>query len=185
MLPRGCHSAPELSLFSTLNSDGHFVPERSPQISIVAPWPPKMSPKWSPKWGQGKNGRPFGNMHRHRQIACPPALGSSIFVHFSKMQNIAPQITHKTQQSKKRARKGSQKGFLFPVKIRKNPTCFRPWPSLGSRWGLEVPNITKMTSRTLPGSLIFDQQRVEKGQDFPPGVSFLINKRWESPHPTS
>ncbi len=135
----------------------------------MVPRAPKITPKWSPKWRHGINGRPLRNMRRHRRIACPPPSGSSIFAHISKMQNIAPQITHKTQQSKKRAPKGSQKGLLFPVKNRKNPTCFRPWPSLGSRWGLEVPNITKMTSRTLPGSLISDQQRVEKGQDFPPG----------------
>ncbi len=156
--------------FSTLNSEGHFWSKRRPKTSIVDPWPPKMTLKWSPKWRQGKNGRPLRYMRRHRRIACPPPSGSLIFAHFSKMQNISPQITHTTRQFNKSVPKGSQKGLLFLAQNSKKYTFWTLAP-LGLQIGAPTAKITKMTSRMLPGSLFFTQQaqkNQKKGGGFPP-----------------
>ena len=145
--------------FSTLNSDGIFLSKRRPQMSIVAPWPPKMTPKWSPKWSQGKNGRSLRNMHRHRRIACPPPLGEPHFRSlFQDAKYLTTNNTHNAtiqQKCPKRLSKGAP--FSGP-KSEKNGT-FRTLAPLGVQMGARTAKITKMTSRMLPGSLIFYQQR--------------------------
>ncbi len=141
--------------FSTPNYEGHFLPNRSPQMSIVAPWPPKMAPKWSPKWSQGRNGRPLRNMHRHRRIACPPPLGELNFR--SLFQDAKYRTTNSTQHTtiQQTCSKRLSKGVPFSGKTSNKSDMFWTLAPLGVQMGARTAKITKMISRTLSGSLIF------------------------------
>ena len=104
--PKGCTTNNKKHKLNRIHlwGGGCWRPGR-PKRSIVANWAPKMTPKWSPKWSQVDNGRPSRNMHRRRQIACPPPLGELHFHSFFRVHKNITKHDFKKVRFKKHAPK--------------------------------------------------------------------------------
>ena len=136
--------------------EGLFGRQGRPKRSIVAHRVPKMTPKWSPKWSQVENGRPSRNMHRRRQIACPPPLGELHFHSFFRVRKISQTHAFKKVRFNKHAPKlppecpsGDPKRRPKSIKNLNKIASEPPWVPTGDfQWGGTPQKIYRTSTET-------------------------------------